>query len=163
MSDEASRELSEIVIRPFTTGDQAEVRTLILAGLGEHWGWIDETKNPDVDHISAHYAGETFLIAQLGDQVVGTGALIHEQDGAARIVRMSVDKSLRRAGIGSRILRALIAAARQRGYQRIVLETTATWDDAIDFYKRHGFRVIGVWDGDMHFERDIDQEEEAVI
>lgn len=149
MRDHPSRH--DILIRPFMPADQTEAQTLILTGLGEHWGWIDETKNPDIDDIAANYAGQTFLIAQFEDQIVGTGALIHEGKGAARIVRMSVMKSLRRTGIGSLILQALIDAANQRGYQRIVLETTATWEEAISFYRRHGFHVLGVWDGDMHF------------
>lgn len=142
-----------VTIRDFVAADQAAARTLILTGLGEHWGWIDETLNPDVDDITTNYAGQTFLVAYEDERLIGTGALIHEADGVARIVRMSVSTALRRQGIGSRVLQALIERARQRGYGKIVLETTATWTDVRAFYQRHGFIELGERDGDMHFER----------
>jgi ribosomal protein S18 acetylase RimI-like enzyme len=142
-----------VTIRDFQPVDQPAARTLILTGLGEHWGWIDETLNPDVDDIATNYAGETFLVAYDGDQLIGTGALIHEADGEARVMRMSVAAAARRQRIGSQILEALIERARQRGYSKIVLETTATWSEVIAFYRRHGFRELGERDGEMHFER----------
>ena len=37
-----------MLIRAFEPRDQAAARQLILAGLGEHFGWIDETCNPDL-------------------------------------------------------------------------------------------------------------------
>ncbi|MBX3080766.1 MAG: GNAT family N-acetyltransferase [Anaerolineae bacterium] len=142
-----------VIIRDFVPADQTAARTLILTGLGEHWGWIDETRNPDVDDIAVNYAGQTFLVAEDDGQLIGTGALIHETDDVARVVRMSVAAEVRRQGLGSQLLDALIVRARQRGYRKIVLETTATWTEVIAFYQRHGFRELGVADGDMHFER----------
>jgi ribosomal protein S18 acetylase RimI-like enzyme len=84
--------------------------------------------------------------------LIGTGALMPEGDDAGRIVRMSVDKTHRRGGVGSRILRALLNHACVRGYRTIVLETTETWDDAISFYLRNGFCITHHADGDAHFE-----------
>ena len=72
---------------------------MILAGLVEHWGFLDATKNPDLEDIAASYAGATFLVARLGDDIVGTGALVPHQDGTAEIVRMSVAQELRRRGL----------------------------------------------------------------
>lgn len=37
--------------------DQEAVRSLILAGLGEHWGYIDEGLNPDLRDIASTYGG----------------------------------------------------------------------------------------------------------
>lgn len=140
-------------LRDFAPDDQASVRALILTGLGEHWGWIDETRNPDLDDISAHYTGETFLVAHRGDTLIGTGALVAEGEATGRIVRMSVAAAERRAGIGTLILRELEARAVQRGFRLIVLETTATWGEVIAFYVRNGYRALGERDGDMHFEK----------
>lgn len=46
---------TELHIRPFTIHDQAAARTLILNGLGEHFGLIDETFTPDLNDITASY------------------------------------------------------------------------------------------------------------
>ena len=144
-----------LIIRPFRRPDQKATRALILDGLVEHWGWLDPTKNPDLDDIAAAYGDETFLVAWEDGEIAGAGALIHEAPGAARVVRMSVARDRQRRGIGRAILRRLLEKARARGYQRVVLETTTTWEDAKSFYMNNGFRPVGEWDGDTHFVMEV--------
>lgn len=147
--------MNELNIRPFQAKDQEAARRLILEGLRQHWGFLDESKNPDLDDIAAGYAHGVFLVAHLDNKLVGTGALLPEGrpggEPAGRIVRMSVAANCRRRGIGGRILQALLDRAHARGYRRVFLETTATWADATAFYRAHGFRSLGIRDGDMHF------------
>ncbi|MDT8304964.1 MAG: GNAT family N-acetyltransferase [Anaerolineae bacterium] len=141
----------DVTIRPLMPADAPAARALILEGLAEHWGTLDARLNSDLDDIPASYASGLFLVAEIGGALAGTGALIPEEPGVGRIVRMSVAREKRRQGIGRLLLAALLAAARERGYQRIVLETTATWEDAIAFYRRAGFGPVGERDGDLHF------------
>ena len=145
----------QIVVRPLRPQDQDAAKSLILAGLVEHWGWLDTTANPDLDDIASTYAFGTFLVAWQEEEAVGTGALLPETEGVGRIVRMSVATYKRRLGIGSLILERLVEQARSNGYHQLVLETTSTWDEAIRFYEAHGFRRIGSWDGDTHFVFDL--------
>ena len=147
--------ITELMIRPFHRSDQDATKALILDGLAEHWGWLDPTKNPDLDDIAEAYGQETFLVAWLDGELAGTGALIHEVPGVARVVRMSVARELRRRGVGRAILCRLLDAARERGYSRVVLETTSTWEDAKSFYIKNGFRPTGEWEGDAHFVMEI--------
>jgi predicted GNAT family N-acyltransferase len=67
---------------------------------------------------------------------VGTGRLL--PDG--HIGRMAVQKEWRGREIGSLILEALVAQARERGHLEVVLAAQVR---AIDFYRAHGFAVIG--------------------
>ena len=143
--------MKQLLIIPFHPDDQAAVKQLILAGLVEHWGFLDPTKNPDLEDIAASYHAGTFLVARLEEEIVGTGALVPRQAGTAEIVRMSVAQQHRRSGIGRRILAALIAQARAQGFQRVILETTATWQEVIEFYLRCGFRITHYQDGDVYF------------
>lgn len=147
--------MTELTIIDLQPENIETARQLILAGLQEHWGWLDKSLNPDLQEIGASYAAETFLIAFLDGRLVGTGALIREEDGVGRVVRMSVAKDLRRAGIGRSILEELRRRALQRGFTRLVLETTETWQDAIAFYLRFGFRLVEHRDGDAHFILDL--------
>ena len=147
----------EITLLPFQPADQAAVKDLILAGLAEHWGTLDPSKNPDLDDIAASYAaasnvGAVFLVARHQDRIVGTGALVPRQYGAAEVVRMSVAADWRRQGIGRMILQALVGRARQTGFKRIILETTETWQEVIAFYLSFGFRITHYQDGDVYFE-----------
>ena len=71
-----------------------------------------------------------------GERPVGTGRLL--PDG--HVGRMAVLQDCRRRGVGDRILRALIEAARARGDTRIELSSQSY---VVDFYRRHGFVTVG--------------------
>ncbi|MBN1250472.1 MAG: GNAT family N-acetyltransferase, partial [Anaerolineae bacterium] len=142
-------------IRAFQPHDQAAAKDLILAGLEEHWGTLDPTRNPDLNDVAATYAGASFLLAVMRDdsveRIVGTGALKPHNATTGEIVRMSVAREARRRGIGRRILDALLDEARVRGMTRVILETTETWAGAIAFYLAAGFEITHYQDGDVYF------------
>lgn len=149
------KQSSKIIFRPFRPEDQAAVKALILAGLKEHWGTLDPTKNPDLNDIAHTYANATFLVAWEGDRVIGSGALVPRENGTAEIVRMSVAADQRRKGVGRQILQKLCEQAKRNGYERIVLETTETWAEVIEFYQRFGFQITHYLDGDVYFALDL--------
>ncbi len=135
----------ELCIRSFEVDDQQQARWLILQGLGEHFGYIDETLNPDLDDILHNYIipGHVFVVACMGDEIVGTGALILHGEGLSEMVRISTRKDYRRRGIGQAIIAYLVNVARQRGDRRIIVKTNASWHDAINLYKRLDFVEYG--------------------
>src|ERR1700751_3223459 len=95
----------EFTIRFFAMGDQEQARWLVLEGLGEHFGHIDETLNPDLDDLLHNYieAGYVFVVGCVGQEIISTGALILEGEGISRLVRISTRKEYRRRGIGQAI------------------------------------------------------------
>lgn len=135
----------ELCIRSFEVGDQEQARWLILEGLGEHFGYIDETLNPDLDDILHNYIipGHVFVVACMGREIVGTGALISLGEGLSEMVRISTRKDYRRRGIGQAIITYLVNVARQRDDRRIIVKTNASWHDAINLYKRLDFVEYG--------------------
>jgi ribosomal protein S18 acetylase RimI-like enzyme len=142
-----------IEIRPFRPADQPAVRALVLAGLAERWGTLDETRNPDLDDIHASYIrpGGTVLVAEQAGRVVGTGTLA-VRNGTGQIVRMSVVPELRRQGLARRLVAALVADARQRSLARVVVETTRTWQSAVALYEACGFVAYACDDDDVHLQ-----------
>ena len=146
---------STITIMPFQPENQVGVKTLILAGLAEHWGVLDPSLNPDLNDIRSSYKDAIFLVAWQQARIIGTGALVPRSIQTAEIVRMSVAADMRRQGIASQILQKLCQQARTAGFERLVLETTETWDDAIGFYQHFGFRVTHYLDGDVYFVLDL--------
>jgi len=143
--------LTDITIDRFKPEDQSPARALVLAGLAEHWGWLDPDKNPDLSDIASTYASGVFLVARNEERIVGTGALRPGRAQAAEVVRMSVAADMRRKGIGGRILESLCKEARARGFKTITLETTESWSEAIAFYERFGFRSTHRLEGDVYF------------
>jgi predicted GNAT family N-acyltransferase len=73
-------------------------------------------------------------------QAVATGRLLAHAPGVGRIGRMAASRVLRGAGLGSAVLRALMAAARERGEDQVVLHAQRS---AESFYARLGFAVQG--------------------
>ncbi len=142
-------------IVPFQPQDQEAVKALILAGLVEHWGCLDPSKNPDLADIQTAYAGATFLVAWLDGRIVGTGALVPRSAQVAEIVRMSVAAQVRRQGIGRALLEHLCERARQLGFGRLILETTATWHEVIKFYQQYGFTITHFHEDDVYFSLDL--------
>ena len=87
--------------------------------------------------------------------IVGTGAFIPRSIESAEIVRMSVARHLRRQGIGRKMLIELCYRAYLRGFRQVILETTATWKDAIAFYQAFGFQISHYAEGDVYFALDL--------
>jgi len=147
--------LQNIVILPFQPKYQSEAKNLVLAGLAEHWGTLDPSKNPDLNNINSSYSNGIFLIALQDNKIIGTGAIVPKSNNSAEIVRMSVIANMRRNGIGRMILSQLCEYAKSNGYKRVVLETTETWHEVIEFYKRFGFQITHYLDGDVYFSLDL--------
>ena len=142
---------SGLEITQFAADDQDEVQSLINQGLGEHWGEVDPSFNPDLFNIAETYKNDFFLVARKDGEIVGTGALVHRSDQIGEIVRMSVASKHRRKGIGNLILDELIKIGRENQFTQIILETTETWEDVIAFYMKYGFEITHYKDGDVYF------------
>ncbi len=142
--------LSEIIFKPFEKKYQKETKSLILAGLLEHWGKLDPNKNTDLDNIDVSYSN-SFFLAWHKNKIVGTGALVPRSNEIIEIVRMSVEKMVRRKGIGKMILQKLVEEARSRGFKQVILETTHTWQEVIAFYKDFGFEISHYQDDNIYF------------
>jgi putative acetyltransferase len=87
----------------------------------------------------------TFWSAWEGEAVVGVGALRHLGDGHGEIKSMHTAEAARGRGVGSAMLRHIMAAARARGMSRLSLET-GSWpyfEPARALYARHGFVECG--------------------
>ncbi len=144
-----------MAIVPFRPENQRAAKRLILAGMKEHWGRLDESKNPDLEDIASAYADGVFLVAWQGGEIVGTGAFRPASNETVEIVRMSVKREKRRQGIGREILMALCWRAHSEGYRKAVLETTASWQEVIAFYKAFGFEITHYAGDDVYFALDL--------
>ena len=138
-----------IHLRDFAAVDQGAVRRLIVDGLGEHWGNVDETLNRDLNDIAASYADGRTVVAEVDGEIVATGTIVPERDATAVILRMSVAPSHRRTGLGRRIVDELLQTAHEWAARRVVLETSSGWSDVIAFYVACGFEITGEQQGDF--------------
>ncbi len=143
-------------VRAFRPGDQVAARTLIEDGLGEYFGFVDRTANPDLLDIGLSYAepGRAFLVAEIDGEIVGTAGLVLESR-QARIVRVGVARGHRRSGVASALLDKALELAAAAGIREVIAYTQPEWTAAVAFYRAHGFTPFGRDDVDVHLRRRI--------
>jgi GNAT superfamily N-acetyltransferase len=146
-------QLPDLVVRVADAGDVgaiASLRSLWSAGAGED----PEFARRMAAWLAAEGDRRTTWLATLGDSPVGMASVFEyrRMPRPARpdsrwgyVSNMFVREDLRNRGIGSGLLTAIIAAADERCYARLVTSPSAR---ALPFYRRAGFIVPNDTAGD---------------
>lgn len=82
------------------------------------------------------------MVVRVDGQPVGGGALRRYDDESVELKRVFVRPETQGKGIGTTLVAALIAWARELGYRRIILETGVLLAESCHVYKKLGFVVI---------------------
>jgi ribosomal protein S18 acetylase RimI-like enzyme len=143
-------------IRIFQSADAEAVRQLFAQGQmdfaqgtgleEEALRYIQHSLSDDLADIPRHYLnvpGSNFWVAELGGEIKGMVGLQYRNDDEAELRRMSVASDSRRRGIGGKLLAAVEAFCRKRGYRRIRLTTVTHLVPAIAMYQKYGYRRVG--------------------
>lgn len=107
--------------------------------------------------------GGNILFAMLGDEVVGTCALMPEAGGADaegvdmkgtfELTKMAVDEQRQGLGIGRALMEAAIDEFRRRDGRRLFLETNSKLTPAVRLYESMGFEHQPSIKPDSHYDR----------
>ena len=93
------------------------------------------------EHLES-VGAENVWIADAGGEVVGMAALV-PHGAKAEIEPVSVRSTHRRLGIGRQLVDAIVATARERGLEQIVVRPVARNAPALAFFHARGFDVLG--------------------
>jgi putative acetyltransferase len=99
----------------------------------------------DMDELQQTYFNNAgmFLVLTDDDQIIGTGAIRKINEEVCELKRLWLLFEYHGKGLGYRMIQELFAFARQKGYQRVRLETERdSQSRAFDLYKRLGFYEI---------------------
>jgi putative acetyltransferase len=99
----------------------------------------------DIDELQEAYFNNNgiFLVLTNDDQIIGTGAIRKIDAEICELKRVWLLFEYHGQGLGYRIIQELFAFAREKGYQRIRLETDREFQRrAFDLYRRLGFYEI---------------------
>ena len=143
LAKEQPSRVAEITIRCFQKGDAAAFRKL-----NEEWitrFFRVESKEAPIladPQSTILDLGGRILFATAEGRCVGCCALIRLGDQEFEVAKMAVEPSFQRAGIGRRLLAAVIEEARNAGARRLYLETNHLLTPAIRLYESLGFKHI---------------------
>lgn len=128
----------KIVAEPFSAPESRELDQERQEEIDGRYGHDAE---PGVKPTEADL--EVFLVARDGHgRALGCGALRALGGGAVELKRMYVRPRARRTGLGRRIVEALEAEARGRGFEVCRLETGVEQHEALALYQGAGYREI---------------------
>ena len=132
-----------MIIRSATNSDCPQVQELVRSVLDEHGLAFDAGQtDADLADIVGRYLtrGGLFEVVENEDrEIVGTAGLYPLSDGDCELRKMYLAKSVCGQGLGKLLLDRLIQAARDRGFKRVVLETSSKLPAAISLYRKYGF------------------------
>lgn len=106
--------------------------------------------NPEAEILER---GGAILFATLGEDIVGTCALMPESDGVYELTKMAVEEQRQGLGIGRALLAAAIAEFRRRDGRALFLETNSKLTPAVRLYESMGFEHQVSIKPDSHYAR----------
>ena len=136
--------------RPIRPQDNAAVASIIRTVMPEFGadGPGFAIHDPEVDHMAEAYAmpgAAFFVVVDAADRVVGGGGFARLEgadEGTCELRKMYFLQEARGTGTGERLLRHLLAAARDAGYRTMYLETLTGMDAAMKLYAKLGFKPL---------------------
>jgi putative acetyltransferase len=111
-----------------------------LAEMERRYGEEDEWDGLAADQLAPPHG--TFLMAWVDEDAVGCGGVRRIDDTTGEIKRMFVHEQARQQGIARAVLNELEQAAKELGYERLILETGTKQPEAIALYESHGYHAI---------------------
>ena len=101
------------------------------------------SKNPAYDVYIYLAYGSNFLVADIGNKVVGY-IVTMDMGIDSKIMSFAVKREFRNKGIGSMLLRETIKRCIERGKKRILLEVRVSNVVAQKLYKKNGFEMVDI-------------------
>ncbi|KAK9528651.1 hypothetical protein VZT92_012802 [Zoarces viviparus] len=114
--------------------------------------FVMEELQTDMQDIPGNYLkgpGDCFWVAEAEvegrTRVLGMVAVVAKQSGKERygeLRRMIISPSCRRMGLGLRLARTAVDFCKERGFSKVLLETSSTQTAAVSLYQKLGFSHV---------------------
>jgi len=142
--------MTELSFRPIRPQDDAAMAAIIRAVMPEFGagGAGFAIHDAEVGAMSAAYAspGAAYFVVEDGrGRVLGGGGFANlegGEEGVCELKKMYFLPQARGTGMGERLLRHCLEAARQTGYRTMYLETLTGMDAAMKLYAKLGFKPL---------------------
>jgi amino-acid N-acetyltransferase len=127
---QADMQAVEVFCRKATTEDVEKLYELIQ-GYAEQGIMLPRTREALTRII------DTFVVAEIGSEVVGCGALTKLGDNLVEIRSLGITDGYKSLGIGSKLVEKLLEQAKAQGITKVMALTYAD-----KFFERNGFTIV---------------------
>jgi amino-acid N-acetyltransferase len=126
----AQMQAVQVVCRKATSND---IETLfeLIKGYAEKGIMLPRTRE------ALEYMIDTFVVAEIGEEVVGCGSLLRLGTELVEIRSLGMSEGYKGVGIGSKLVEALIEQAREQQIPKVMALTYA-----VSFFEKNGFKVV---------------------
>ena len=139
-----------LLVRPITADDNAAIAHVIREVSAEHGLTADKgytVSDPNLDALFQLYSQprSAYWVVEIDGQIAGGGGVAPLQGGeidVCELQKMYFLPVLRGKGLAKRLALQAMEFARQQGFNRCYLETTAFLKEAIALYEHLGFEHI---------------------
>lgn len=154
MANDAMKPSAQLRLVPFQASLRAHFYRLNAQWLEKHFHIEDIDRRMLLDpETHVLQPGGSIFFALLGDQVIGTCALLKESAGVYELSKMGVDENFRGQGAGRRLLDAAIAEFHRREGQELFLESSSLLTTALRMYEQAGFVMQAAVRVGSHYQR----------
>lgn len=136
---------NEIFIRTIQPSDNPFLAAIVRNTLTEFGcnkpgtAWAD----PETDFLFEQYqqVRSTYFVAEMDGEIVGGSGIgvLKGYDEICELQKMYLLANARGKGIAQQLMQKCIEFAKEKGYQKIYLETMPQLNTAVDFYTKIGF------------------------
>jgi len=120
----------EVLCRTATT-DDVETLYQLIQGYAEKGVMLPRSRE-----VLARLV-DTFVVAEIGSEVVGCGALTKLGDNLVEIRSLGITDGYKSLGIGSKLVDKLLEQAKEQGITKVMALTYA-----VPFFERNGFKIV---------------------
>jgi len=122
---------------------QADFAALNYAWIEKYFKVEEEDKKAlEAPHKKIIAPGGAILLVALGEEIVGTCALIKMTNEKYELAKMAMDEKHQGQGLGMKLGLASIEKAKEMGAKTLYLETNSSLKPAIHLYHKLGFQNI---------------------
>lgn len=134
--------MQNITCRKAKHNDSEAIKTILEKTFGEYKINLPAGYSfSDVENLEEEYlhAGGEFIVLIKEKNIIGFFALLPSADNQAELKRLYLTAAERGKGLGKYLLNLALKTARDAGYDRIHLETTSKFVQAVGLYRQAGF------------------------
>jgi putative acetyltransferase len=132
-------------IREACNQDRSAIKAVVFSVLTEYGLNPDpDGTDSDLKDIETTYinSGGLFCVLENEGEILGTVALYAISPSTCELRKMYLDKRARGQGQGKKLLDYALSEAKRLGFNTVELETASVLKEAIEMYKRYGFKLI---------------------